>query len=270
MSSRIERVVVTLDATSENLTAIDTAARLAARAKAPLHGVFFEDDELLRLARLPFARETTRDAGTARFTAELIETQFHAAAEHAREELFAAAKRLGVEPSFEVVRGVAETVLASATERDLVVAGALTRPVAEGFRTECRWLGLVDAAPGPFLLCRRGSTTGGSVVVLLRRHGPSSARLIESALQMAEAPDGGLRVVCLAVAASEPSLPAEIEERLATAQMRLELERASDEPRDLERRIAELDCQLLVIETGAGGRMHDFAERIACDVLVVR
>src|SRR5579885_3087858 len=255
MSSRIERVVVTLDATSENLTAIDTAARLAARAKAPLHGVFVEDDELLRLARLPFARETTRDAGTARFTAELIETQFHAAAEHAREELFAAAKRLGVEPSFEVVRGVAETALASATERDLVVAGALTRPVAEGFRTECRWLGLVDAAPGPFLL---------------RRHGPSSARLIESALQMAEARDGGLRVVCLAVAASEPSLPAEIEERLATAQMRLELERASDEPRDLERRIAELDCQLLVSETGAAWRMHDFSERIACDVLVFR
>ena len=39
MSGPIERVVVTLDAASENRTAIDTAVRLAARTGMPLHGV---------------------------------------------------------------------------------------------------------------------------------------------------------------------------------------------------------------------------------------
>ena len=52
-SRRIERVVVPLDAAAENRTAIETAARLAARAKVPLHGIFVEDEELLHLARLP-------------------------------------------------------------------------------------------------------------------------------------------------------------------------------------------------------------------------
>ena len=47
----IERVVVTLDAASENRAAIETAARLAARAKAPLHGIFVEDEDLLRSRR---------------------------------------------------------------------------------------------------------------------------------------------------------------------------------------------------------------------------
>ena len=63
MSGAIERVVVPLDAASENRTAIDTAARLAARAKAPLHGIFVEDEDLLRLAGLPFARQVASGFG---------------------------------------------------------------------------------------------------------------------------------------------------------------------------------------------------------------
>src|SRR4029077_3506266 len=54
MTSAVERVVVALDAASENRAAIGAAARLAARWKARLHGVFVEDDDLIRLAHLPF------------------------------------------------------------------------------------------------------------------------------------------------------------------------------------------------------------------------
>ena len=43
-------------------TAIDTAARLAARWRVPLHGVFIEDEELIGLAGLPFARQVTLGA----------------------------------------------------------------------------------------------------------------------------------------------------------------------------------------------------------------
>jgi len=43
MNDRIGRVVIPLDAASEGATAIETAARLAARANAPLHGIFVED-----------------------------------------------------------------------------------------------------------------------------------------------------------------------------------------------------------------------------------
>ncbi len=47
MTQGIKRVVVSLDAASEIRTAIDTAARLAARWCVPLHGVFIEDEELI-------------------------------------------------------------------------------------------------------------------------------------------------------------------------------------------------------------------------------
>ena len=51
MTQPIKRVVVPLDAVSEADPAIDTAARLAARWRVPLHGVFIEDEELIGLAR---------------------------------------------------------------------------------------------------------------------------------------------------------------------------------------------------------------------------
>src|SRR6266851_9513513 len=68
----IERVVIQLDAASETRDAIDTAARLGARAQAPLHGIFVEDEDLLRLASLPFARQFTLGAAAEPLTTEHI------------------------------------------------------------------------------------------------------------------------------------------------------------------------------------------------------
>jgi K+-sensing histidine kinase KdpD len=81
MNDQIGRVVIPLDAASEGATAIETAARLAARANAPLHGIFVEDEDLLRLANLPFARQVTFGAGTEQLTVERVELQLRAAAE---------------------------------------------------------------------------------------------------------------------------------------------------------------------------------------------
>jgi len=53
MSGRIERIIVPFDDTSETRGAIAVAARLAGHAKAQLHGVFIEDEDLLHLADLP-------------------------------------------------------------------------------------------------------------------------------------------------------------------------------------------------------------------------
>jgi hypothetical protein len=58
MSGPIQRIVVTLEASLENCASIDTAVRLGAQTKAPVHGVFVEDEELLQLPNLPFARRS--------------------------------------------------------------------------------------------------------------------------------------------------------------------------------------------------------------------
>jgi hypothetical protein len=274
MRGPIERVVVRLDAAGENLTAIDTAARLAANAKAPLHGIFVEDEDLLHLARLPFARQITLEAHAENLTTEHVELHLRIAAERARRELFAAAKRHGVICSFEIVRGASESALTGASERDLVVACALTRPIAGHFRVECRWWSAIQAMPGPFLLVRQAWGASGSVVMLLRDRGPASVRLLEAAVQIAQAADALLTVICPPAIAGAERFEQWIADRLAGHPVRLQVEIGPAEPAALRQRLVELDCRLLAIEAGGaagrGDRLREFVDRFACDILIVR
>jgi nucleotide-binding universal stress UspA family protein len=273
VTAAIERVVVPLDAASENRAVIDTAARLAARAKAPLHGIFVEDEDLLRLASLPFARQITLGAGAEPFTAEQVELHLQAAAERARRDLCAAAKRHAVECSFEIVRGASEIVLSGVTERDLVVAGALTRPIAGDFRVECRWWSSIEVATGPFLLTRGGWDGVGSVVMLLHDRGPASVRLLKAAAQAVEDREGALTVICPPAVGAD-GFETWIAERLAAFSIRAQIEVAQAEPAALRQRIGELDCRLLAVDAGRSeghsGRLREFLETFACDILFVR
>jgi len=265
ITRQIERVVVPLDAASDSLVAIETAARLAAHAKAKLHGIFVEDEELLHLASLPFARQFTLGADAEKLTTEHVELHLRLAAERARRDLFAAARRHGVTGSFEIVRGASASALAAASQRDLVVAGALTRPIAGHFRLECRWWSSLEAMPGPFLLARHAWSARGSVAMLLRDRNAASARLLDAAAQIAEASDALLIVIT----AGPERFDDWIADRLGGRPLRLQVEIGPAEPSALRQRLAELDCRLLAIEVG-GAQLRDLVERYACDILIVR
>ena len=196
MTQPIKRVVVSLDAASETDPAIDTAARLAARWRVPLHGVFLEDEELISLAGLPFARQVTLATGIEPLTKDHIENHFRAFGERLQRELATAAARHGVEWSFEVLRGPLAAI-GLGGEHDFVVAGAATRPVGDHFRTASRWWSLAAVCIHPFLLAKRQWETGGSVFALLNGHGPKSVRMLEIAAQIA-----GITRATLTVAAS--------------------------------------------------------------------
>jgi hypothetical protein len=272
MSGSIERVVVALDAASETRTAIDTAVRLAAQTNAPLHGVFVEDQELLHLANLPFARQFTVGSGAEPLTTEKIELHLRVAAERARHELFAAAKQHQVKCTFEIVRGASEIAAASASERDLVVAGGLARPVAGHFRVERRWWPSVAAAAGPFLLARTLWTVPGSVVVLLRDRDPASVRLFDAAAQIASARDGVL-VVIIPPALAANAFDRWISDRIAEHPVRAQVQVAPIELSALDERLGQLHCRLLAFEVGlvegSGERLQHIVERSACDLLIV-
>jgi len=274
MSTTIERVIVPLDAAAENRAAIEMAARVAARAQAALHGIFIEDEELLYVAALPFTRQLAPGAGLQPFTTEDTELYLKAAAVRTRRELISAAQRHRVEASFEVMRGRPETALSGLSERDLVVAGALGRPIAGHFRVECRWWSSIEIAPGPFLLARDGPNAGGAVVLLLRDRSPASARLLAAAAQVAEAGDGGLTVICPAALADASDFNDWLAEQLAGYRVRLRVETAPGEQEALLHRIGELGCRLVAIEAGSaeGGaaRLRYFVERFTGDVLIVR
>jgi hypothetical protein len=268
------RVVVTLDAVSENRTAIDTAARLAARAAARLHGVFVEDEDLLHLARLPFARQIAHGGRAEPFTADVAQLHLRAEGERARRQVVAAAARYRIEATFEIVHARSDIPSTLGSEAGLIVAGALTRPVAGHFRVRSQWWPSVEAAPGPVLLARLAWDAAGPVVALVRDRGPAAARLVQSAARVAAARDAPLIVIAPPGLAGAADFAPWLAECLAGEPATPRVEAASVEPAALQRRLAELPAGLVAVEAGAiegdGARLRDFAEQCACDLLIVR
>jgi hypothetical protein len=274
MSDPIERLVVQLDAASETQDAIDTAARLAAQAKVPLDGIFVEDEDLLGLANLPFACQTTLGAGTEPLTLQHVECQLRVAAERTRQDLATAAKRHGVAWSFEVVRGSPVGARFGASERDLVVASALTRPVAGQFRLECRWWSSMSATPGLFLLARRAWEASGAVLIILRDRSLGSVRLVDAAGRIAAARNTPVSVICTAELARAEGFETWIADHLVPHSGSPQIELAPADVTALLQRMLELDCGLLAIEASfveeGPDRIRALVERLACDLLVVR
>jgi hypothetical protein len=272
MTQEIKRVLVPLDVSSETAAAIDTAARLAARWQVPLRGVFIEDEELIGLASLPFARQVTLGARVEPLTRDHVEDYFHAFAERARRDLAAAAERHHVRWSLETVRGPL-TPDALGGEHDFVVAGAASRPIGSHFRPVSRCWSWMAIVAQPFLLATRELQTGGSVLALLRRRDSKSARTLDIAAQIAAFCSGILTVAQASVPAGSADFAAWVLKRLEGHSVSLQTENAT-EWAALRQRMIELDCRLLVLEAGdreaQPARLRELVEQLACDVLVIR
>jgi hypothetical protein len=273
MTEDIKRVVVSLDAASETGTAIDTAARLAARWRVPLHGVFIEDEELIGLAGLPFARQVTLGTGLEPLTRDHVEDHFHAFAERVRRELAAAADRHGVKWSFEIGRNL----LAAGGldgEDDFVVAGAVTRPIGGHFRISSRCWSWTATITRPFLLAKREWDSGGSVFILLRRRGPQSVRTLAIAAQFAAFRSGSLTVAGQPDPDGSDNFAAWVSGLLAGHSLNVRTEPVAPDPAALRQRIIDLDCRLLVIEASEHDSkpqdLRELAEHLACDLLIIR
>jgi hypothetical protein len=277
MSGAVERIVVALDTTSENRAAIATAARLAARWKAHLHGVFVEDDDLIRLAHLPFARQVTIGFGAQSLDLPQARRQMRVFAERARQALAAVAARHGVEWSFEIMPPEVSSGGAQWTG-DFLVACTTTRPIAGHFRVECRWWGAAESGPSTRLLAHHAGDPDGAVAALIRDHGEPAERLLAAALRLAEANDAPLAVICPPDLAKSAGFKAWLDHQLAghrrgghAVETTLEL---VPDAANLHRLIAGLRCRLVAIEAGADEarpeQLRELLAKIACDVLVVR
>jgi hypothetical protein len=271
MTGQIERVVVPLDAVSENRAAIDAGARLARHWRARLHGVFIEDEDLLRLAGLPFARQVSVGAGAERLTAEHAERQLRAFAEAARRDLAAAAGRHHVRFSFESRRGApAETMVLS--ESDFVVACSVTRPIDRHFRIAARSQAIAPAAGS--LLLQRSHGTAGAVVAVLRDRRPRTARLLAAAAQFAAAAATRLTVVYAADLARDRGFEQWLDEVAAPHRVPIRIELAPDDAAGLNQRLVELDCGLLALagdaEQGDPDQLRELTANLGCDILVMR
>jgi hypothetical protein len=273
MTGEIERIVVALDATSENRKVIASAARLAARWKTHLHGVFVEDDDLIRLANLPFARQVTLGFGVETLNLQQARRQMHAFAERARQELAAAATRHAVEWSFEIAHDAAASRIGTASVTDFLVCGTATRPIGGHFRVECRWWSVVEPGASSYLMAHRDRQDGG-VAVLLHDRDAAVERLVAVAAQLAEANGGQLAVICAPELANTPDFKTWLDNCLAGQAIKSELDLAPAEPAALIRRIAELGCRIVALGSGSPQArpegLREMVAKLSCDLLVVR
>lgn len=124
-AAKVRRIVMALDSASSVLPAIEAAAGLALGLNAQLAGLFIEDERLLRIAGLPFAREFGFASARARDLAPAaVEHALRAQAEQLRRLLAQTAERLSFAWTLEVVRGeVSRSLLARAEASDLLVLG---------------------------------------------------------------------------------------------------------------------------------------------------
>ena len=122
---RTQRILVALDTSARGRAALEAAVRLAKNLSAELQGLFVEDEDLMRLASLPFAREVDLASASPReLRSTNMERTLRMAAEEAHRAFAAALEQVNVQWTFRVVRGtVAQASLAAAGDVDLLVIG---------------------------------------------------------------------------------------------------------------------------------------------------
>jgi len=207
----IRRVVIACDAVGEHRSSIELAARFAGWWNAPLHGVFVEDETLLHLAALPFARHVAASGEIAKdYDEAAMLHHFEAHATRLRLALEAAAREHAVGWSFDVVRGQPRLATLALAEEDLLVIESASRPFAGDFRLDSPWLAAAFQAQRSILLIRNASTSRDGVTVLVRKPGSSADRTIAAAARIAAAGNRRLRVVLAAPSFDKTAVLAQI------------------------------------------------------------
>jgi nucleotide-binding universal stress UspA family protein len=165
---RQRRILVALDTSAHGRAALEAAAAFAADLEADLLGLFVEDANLLRLAALPFARESGwGPGGDAPMQEQAMARALRAEAEQLRRELAAAAERLHVRWSFRVARGLVYEEIRVAAERvDLIVMGCAGRNPTTGARLGSTARRTAQAGPCSVALLRPGARPGRPVVLV--------------------------------------------------------------------------------------------------------
>jgi nucleotide-binding universal stress UspA family protein len=182
------RIVVTLDASACGRAALEAAAQLAAEMQAELQGLFVEDVDLLRLAKLPLASEIPLLCAVPRqLESTRIQCAFRAHAEKVRQAMAEAADRLRLRWSFQVLQGdVVRTSRALAEEAELLILGW----------AETAASGLSHGAQ------RTPIAVAGSILVI-DEGSPNSDRVLRAAVEFAQVKLGELLVLSPAAKVGE-------------------------------------------------------------------
>jgi hypothetical protein len=254
------RILLAVDTGSLTGPALETASALAVGLGTGIAALFVEDERLLRIAGLPFARETGAASAELRALGqEAMEQAFRVQARQLARVVEAAAARLALQWSLDVTRG---ELLAASRARlgpaDLLVLG-------KG-RLAAFPVGGPRGERAPF------RALAGRPVAWLLDESPAGERGLEAALALARVTAAELAVL---VGASGPEqfrsgqarAARRLEERGAAARYVL---LAAGDPRALVRCIRSLGAGTLVLSGAAGAPPTvELLEDVACPVVLL-
>jgi nucleotide-binding universal stress UspA family protein len=120
-----KRILVALDTSARGRAALQVAVRLALNSSAEIQGLFVEDEDLMRLASLPFACAVDVTSAVPRpLQSASMERDLRLAAGEAQQAFTKALQQLNLRWTFRIVRGtVTQASLAAAGDVDLLVIG---------------------------------------------------------------------------------------------------------------------------------------------------
>lgn len=202
--SPIRRILVALDASPASRFAIRTGVDLATRFGAQLVGLFVEDINLLRVARLPFVREVgSFSPAVRRLDPQDLERQLRRQADQMRRSLALAADPQGIPWSFHVKRGpVAVEVMTAGADADLMIMGRVGRSLLAHRRLGSTTRAMVLQRPGLlFILTREVPISAGATV--LYDGSPAGRKALQIAIPLGTAANRRLTVVLVAESREE-------------------------------------------------------------------
>ena len=185
---RFRRILLALDAGSDDPAGLDALALLAARLQAEVFGLTVEDEAEFDLADHPGVRFVSRMSATVvRMERVTVERSRRGRAENSRRALKTVMAAHRVKASFEIRRGmVADEVIARAQDADLIVLGwgsggfAIARPGRPG-SVACA---VAERSQRPVLLLRPGSPADGPMLVAYDGT-PAGVRAVDAAAEIA-------------------------------------------------------------------------------------
>ncbi|HWA46310.1 MAG TPA: universal stress protein [Hypericibacter adhaerens] len=273
----VRRILVALDASPESMAALEQAASLAVRLQAELEGLFIEDEDLINLARQPFAREVCRlTSAVQSFDVARLEQDLRNQAGMARNALRQKAEALQLRWSFHVVRGRIEGAIeAAAGSADLLAIGRRRQPIGG------EALGRTST--------RMAKRLGCSVLMAMPSQPPAQAPVAvvftaspcgDAALDLAQrtAREEGRRLLVIVQAKDKAEYEARkrlIEEGIGRDPKRILIKPAiGPDGKTLQQALEREQPQLLVLGCDLAGQLPpelaEFAAASNCPVLVMR
>lgn len=271
-----KRILIPLNPTDEDMSALEAAIRLATRFRAELVGIYIEDTELMRLAGLPFAREIAHlSAVTRQLNPAGMARALRVRAEIVQSKLQQRAARAQVSWSFLVLQGdllPEQLIVSPASDLLIIEAGSRYRRRMQGPGPSARRI-FMHASCTVWL--RRAHANSDTPVIALVDEPGMSERVLVVAGQFARRDGKHLIVMAPAADGTEYNrLANQSRDILGAEGVEADFQRLErDAPTEVIRAVRAAQGKLLVIARSSplasGEPFQQLLDGLPCEVMLV-